>query len=429
MALRPSPDGAIDPRVDRQVQQVGALLAGHLPDIASAIYADLTNRVTHLKGDPVIEELLLASTLGNLENVAHLIQGHTQPEDIQPPAPAVEYARRLAQREVPLGALLRAYRLGQRQFIDWANDQLTRLEDDADLAYAASRELTTFGFEYIDRVSEALVEVYQVERDLWLANRNTVRLEVVEKLVAGQPVDVGAAEAALGHRLRQHHLGVIVWRAQPDTRMAGDLDQVVDAIARSTSGTGRPLVIPQDTGTAWAWIPLGRQTSTPSPSAVAAAVEACGPGVRAALGVTSAGEGGFRTSILDARRAHEVAMVAGGHARAVTSYDDPEVRTAWLLTQDLESTRRLVASSLRGLAEDSEGAERLRATLHAFLRAAESYVVTAERLHLHKNTVRYRVAKALESRGVPLTEDRLELELALVAAHHLGPRVLQAPGD
>jgi DNA-binding PucR family transcriptional regulator len=47
-------------------------------------------------------------------------------------------------------------------------------------------------------------------------------------------------------------------------------------------------------------------------------------------------------------------------------------------------------------------------------------------LTLHKNTVQYRVRKAEEGLGVPLAENRLDVELALLAAHWLGPSVLRA---
>ena len=53
---------------------------------------------------------------------------------------------------------------------------------------------------------------------------------------------------------------------------------------------------------------------------------------------------------------------------------------------------------------------------------------TAERLTLHKNTVQYRVRKAEESIGGPAGQDRLRVELALLACHWLGPSVLRPGG-
>ena len=64
----------------------------------------------------------------------------------------------------------------------------------------------------------------------------------------------------------------------------------------------------------------------------------------------------------------------------------------------------------------------LRDTLRVFLQESGSFVAAAERLTLHKNTVRYRVGKAEESLGHPVGEDRLHVELALLAAQWLAPR-------
>lgn len=109
----------------------------------------------------------------------------------------------------------------------------------------------------------------------------------------------------------------------------------------------------------------------------------------------------------------------------MTAYAHPEVRTAAVLAADLEFTRRLVDWALGGLAVDDEGSERLRETLLGFLQEKGSYLATGERVLLHRNTVKYRVAKAIAERGRAADEDRLELELALIACRWLGPSVLR----
>lgn len=59
-----------------------------------------------------------------------------------------------------------------------------------------------------------------------------------------------------------------------------------------------------------------------------------------------------------------------------------------------------------------------------FLQASGSYTEAAARLHLHKNTVHYRVRKAEELRGRPLTDGRLDVEIALLACDHLPGRLI-----
>jgi DNA-binding PucR family transcriptional regulator len=97
---------------------------------------------------------------------------------------------------------------------------------------------------------------------------------------------------------------------------------------------------------------------------------------------------------------------------------------AAILAGDLTTARDLVTSMLGGLARDDEGVERLRDTLTVFLQENQSFVATAAKVHLHKNTVKYRVDKAVRLRGRPLEEDRFDLELALVACRWLGSAVL-----
>jgi len=87
--------------------------------------------------------------------------------------------------------------------------------------------------------------------------------------------------------------------------------------------------------------------------------------------------------------------------------------------------RTWVIETLRTLADDDGHNARLRATLRVFLQENGSYKATAERLTLHKNTVQYRVRKAEESLGRPVIQDRLQVELALLASQWLGAAVLR----
>jgi DNA-binding PucR family transcriptional regulator len=76
---------------------------------------------------------------------------------------------------------------------------------------------------------------------------------------------------------------------------------------------------------------------------------------------------------------------------------------------------------LTDLATDDENQARLRDALRVFLTSGGNYKTTAEQLMLHKNTVQYRIRKAEESLGRPLDQNRLGVELALLASHWLGP--------
>ncbi|RNL63313.1 hypothetical protein EFK50_09820 [Nocardioides marmoriginsengisoli] len=402
----------------------------NLAALTGDLHTALAGAITELQGDPVILELLRASIEGNLETIAQVVRYDIPVSEVKAPPPAVEYARRLAQRGISSSALLRAYRLGQENATAWSLDRIAAEESDPQVALAAGQAFIAITFRYIDAVSEQVLIVYEAERERWLANRNTVRAAVLSDLLDGSGPDVSAAESALGYRLRQHHVGAVLWR--PDGRASGselrDLEQLLARLGRALGSTAPPLFVAQDRALAWGWIPLGRTSAVP-------AVEELGDleshGLRVALGTPAAGADGFRRSHLDALRAQTVAMVAQDRAGTVTAYGDAEVRAAALLAADLDGTRRLVGSALGALAEDTEGAERLRDTLRVFLATRNSFAATAALIHLHKNTVKYRVDRAVEARGRPLDEDRLDLELALIACRWLGVAALPgaAPAD
>ena len=193
---------------------------------------------------------------------------------------------------------------------------------------------------------------------------------------------------------------------------------------RAVGTTGQPLFYPTDRSTAWGWIPLGRGHDDLELDSLQAVLDRADEGLYAAIGTPAAGTPGFRITHDEAASAQQVALGAQASALRLTAFTDPQVRAAAMLASDLESARRLVAKALGALATDTEGALRLRDTLLVFLAEKGSYTATADRIHLHKNTVKYRVDKAIEERGRPLDDDRLELELALIAARWLGGSVL-----
>lgn len=409
--------------------QLGELLAGDLASVSGAMAVHLAGAIEPLQGDERLRRLLAASAESNLDALAQIMRHAISVSEPVAPVAAQEFARLLAQRGISSNALVRAYRLGQEGLVDWALDHLAQVETDPAVAVATARRLVALTFGYIDAISEQVVQTYEVERERWLAHRSTVRVAMVSEILDGGQPAVAVAERALGYRLRQQHLGVVLWSRDA---MAGVdmsvVEQVLDALARLTGAVGQPLVQARERAVVWAWLPLGREAAPTDPALLAHEIEPHTGQVLVATGTPAAGLEGFRTSHLESLRAQLLATAAGDAARPLTSYGDAEVRAGAMLAADLESTRRLVRSALGDLAEDTSGSARLRETVHAFLGEQGSYTATAERLHLHKNTVRYRLERATEARGRPLDDDRLDLELALVAARWLGSAVLTVPG-
>jgi len=94
------------------------------------------------------------------------------------------------------------------------------------------------------------------------------------------------------------------------------------------------------------------------------------------------------------------------------------------MTEAIQQILERDIAELRG-ATDSENDALLRETLRVFLNDGCSYKAAADDLNLHSNSVKYRVQRAVDRRGRQITDDRLDVELALLVCHWFGAAVLE----
>jgi hypothetical protein len=172
----------------------------------------LEDHIPELRGDARIVELLGASVEGNVETLLHALRYDIPVERVEPPTAALEYARRLAQHGVPVNALVRAYRLGQRQVNEIVFAEVRAIDIPESVRYTVIEAITRTLFEYIDWISQQVVTVYEDERERWLENQNSLRaVRVREVLAANKAVDADASSTSIRYPLRWHHLAVIMW--------------------------------------------------------------------------------------------------------------------------------------------------------------------------------------------------------------------------
>ena len=412
--------------VTQRSEDVSRALTPNADQISADIYDLIVRDIPQLRNDKRVLMLLEASVGENIATLLHLLQHCIALEKVHAPSAAEEYARRLAQRGVPVVALLRAYRIGSARFQDRCLHELGRHTADASIVSQTGLHITELIASYIDRVSEEVVSAYEAERENWLRNLGAARAARAGALLGNEPVDIDSSEAVLGYRLRQRHVGVVCWvdEAAATGGTLGRLELAVAEVARGAGCEARPLFLPQDESSAWAWLPLGARGAFGAWSRAAAKAAT---GTRFALGTAAPGVGGFRRTHRQALAAYGVALAAGASARPVTSFSD--VAPLALMSGSIDLVRTWVIETLGSLADDDDHSSRLRDTLRVFLQENRSFKTTAERLTLHKNTVQYRVRKAEESLGCPIGEQRLDVELALLASHWLGPTVLQQTGE
>jgi PucR C-terminal helix-turn-helix domain/GGDEF-like domain len=404
-----------------QVAAIAASLTERLPQLTDETLSRILREVPDLRGDEAVEELLAAgareSIATGIDVVAHAIDVGR----VEPPPAASEYTRRLAQRGVPVEALLRAYRIGHASFLERCLIEVADRRLSGPDVVAVLDVLTRWSFAFIDRMSEQLIGVYVGERDRWLQNASRSRAALVRAVLAGEVGDIEHAEAALRYRLRRPHVGLVAWLEPVPTLGEGPrlLDRFSAALVASRAQP--PLIVMADETSLWAWLPA----DGPEPITEAALARMIGDAageVRAAIGTPAEGVEGFRSTHEQALRAQGVAAAGGPHGAVVTSFR--EASLVAFLTADVDDARVWVQGVLGPLAGENDAAGRLRETVRVFLQTKGSFTETAARMHLHRNTVHYRVRKAEELRGRPLDDDRLEVEVALLACRRLGATVL-----
>ena len=409
-----------DPRVGALIESVAGTVGAHLAAVTGDVQAVIEEVIPDLQIDD--SSLLRASVGENLDTALRALLDAQAADSIEAPAAAVDYARRLAQQDVPPALLIRAYRVGQARFLRHCVEELLRQSTGDHLEGLATLEMIETNSDYVDRVVEQVLTTFAQTRDDWLRDRSAVLAMRVRELLRSQPVDVGATEHALGYRLDQHHVGIVAWVDEPAAADALErIRRVIGALGTALGCPATPLVVPADESSAWAWIPSKLSLATSKQLDTATTSE---PAVSLAVGEPARGIDGFRRSHRQAISARSVALAAGEQRSPITPF--VEVAPIAMLCVDLDSARSWIYETLGDLAVDSNRNEGLRETARVFLQTGGSYTATAEQLFLHRNTAQYRVRQAEQVRGRPLCDGRLDVELALLASHWTKAAVLRA---
>jgi hypothetical protein len=423
-----------DVGVKSYIAEIAGRLHDRLVDVSSAVHRSLEDQIPELRGDAALVDLLGTSVEGNVDTILYSLRYDIAVERVEAPTAALEYARRLAQRGVPVNALVRAYRLGQRRVNELVFAELRAIDIPESMRVPVIEAITDTMFSYIDWMSQQVVGVYEDERERWLENQNSLRsLRVREILDANKTTDVDAATTSIRYPLRWHHLGLVLWYPNPGTE--GDelarLQRFVRDLGEAAGAAASPLFVAADQSCGWGWLPY-RAEAPDAVERVRGFALARPDSPSLAIGSVAGGVEGFRRSHREAEEVRGVAIVGerlNSSTPTVIAAIDPGLSVMARLGGDVLGTREWVAGVLGDLAGDSENDARLRETLRVYLACGGSYKVAAEQLNLHFNSVKYRVARAVERRGREIGNaiggDRLDVELALLACHWYGAAVLQ----
>jgi hypothetical protein len=190
-----------DDDVRAHVIDVATALHQQLAAITIDMRTELAARITELGEDERLIDLLGASIEGNVDNILHSLRYGIPVDRIEPPSAGFEYARRLAQRGVPVNALVRAYRLGQQYLLRAAYEESRSRTIDVAVQHLAYDRIVTNTFDYIDMMSQQVVVVYEASAWIWLTVPDNFVLDTAAIETTLITDDPPQAMLALGRKL------------------------------------------------------------------------------------------------------------------------------------------------------------------------------------------------------------------------------------
>lgn len=230
-------------------------------------------------------------------------------------------------------------------------------------------------------------------------------------------VEAGAPTPEVANRLRQVGLDAdesLVVLAAELTGAVGDTATVlVEEVAQTL---GPPVVAPAGDGRAVALLHAAPDLLPAVRAALGRLADGIARDERLAVGLSSpTGLTALSGALDEARFAVRAARAGGGRVSVIGS---EEVTSHVLLLAAVpDDVRRAYAQRVLGgvVDHDQRAGTDLLETLRTFLACSGSWTRTADALHLHVNTVRYRIERVQELTGRDLAsfDDRVDIYLAL----------------
>lgn len=333
--------------------------------------------------------------------------------------PGASAARR-AEERVPLDAVLSAYHIGGR--IGWEALAAEAREDEGEALADATRHV----LEYVEHVTNAVAAAYLEEQQhIHCEEHDAVRV-LTDALLSGggdgserQRLERLAGRA--GMELAPSYLALALHLGKsPEERDGGVTGRVAGrrkvrrVSARLEEVAGQPILTELDGTGGMLLVPLDDQPEAVAGRAselVAAAAEACEAEVHA--GAAAAGIEGIPAAAAEASQVLRV-VEALGHPPGAYRIDDVLLEHA--VAQSASASRRLVAL-LEPLADKAD----LLETLEQWFANDFDRKSTANALHVHPNTLDYRLRRVSELTELdPGTAQGLQLLGAALAARRAG---------
>lgn len=405
------------PRLAEFVTRVGEGPCGWAVELGRAIAVHITEEIPELALDGIVQELRRGCEAVAVGLVAALCE---ERDFTVADVPEVFLgAAEVVSRGVGIEHMLRAINVGHSFAVHEVLDVCERLLSGEE-RFTEMRRVCELMLSVVDELTADMAREFGRVQQAWLASATAARMEVVQSILHGDPVPLDRAGHVLGYDLTRQHLAVVAWADDPTPAWSGRLEEAAVDLLR-TAGCTSTLVVPVGDRRVWAW---GSGVRRP-PCLGVNGTPRSRPGVRVAVGLTGPSRDGFRDSHYQALEAARVGMMSHGSPSGVRwLFDYGELDLVAMLSYRIDLAREFVRRELGGLAGPGESTATVRTTLKCYLDEERSLNSAAERLHVARNTVAYRVQRAEQLRGRAIGVRRMQLQAALTLVEELGEAVL-----
>jgi hypothetical protein len=378
----------------RAMRRVGEALAGRYAEIGQAIADRVFEDIPGYRdAAPELINDLRAGATATAEVLARTFaEGSTlRREDL---AFLREVAARRVHQGISLEEFIHAYRVALLAYWDACADEATRLRISREAGFGLARSAIAA----IDIITTQAAEAYLREENRLRTQSGRAARDLVERLIDGQPIDPGRRHPAAPGLDPTGQLLTVVGRVEQTTVAVGDALQLArDALEESMSlGTVRPLVTIRHGE-------LVLISAGTSPRAKIASLNAARQRTidehhvdfRYGISVPSQGFAGVQQAYREAA----LSLSYTSATRPIVSLDDLSSLECAVVGATA-TTKAVIASKgngLRALSDDDLAAavETIRAFSDADLNVAKA----AEQMHVHPNTVRYRLQQIATKTG------------------------------
>ncbi len=371
---------------DRAMRRVGEALVDRYPEIGQAMAARILEEIPEYgAAAPELINDLRAGATATAEVLARACAegSRIRPEDLA-------FLRALAARRVHQGVSLEvfihAYRVALLAYWDACADEASRLG----ISQEACFKLAGSAIEAIDILTTQAAEAYLREETRVRTQSGRAGRDLLERLIHGQPTDPGRRHPAAPGLDPTGQLLTVVGTIQQTPLAVGDALQLArDMLEENMSlGTARPLAAIRHGELVL--ITTGTSPRTKVASLRAArqrTIDEHNIDVRYGVSVPSQGF----ASVQQAYREAALSLSYTSASRPIVSLEDLSSLECALIGATA-TTKAIIASkgnNLRALSQEDLAAavETIRAFSDANLNVAKA----AEQMHVHPNTVRYRL--------------------------------------